>query len=764
MAKKINLTSSGTSSKYNKYLYKSNKKIIITAAVAVTAVLAVVGVVGVQMYNKSKIDSAKTSVLKFEEGIRIVPMDVIPTQDSDGDGIVNGDEISMGTDYLLADTDGDGLSDGVEKNLKSDPFNPDSDGDGFVDGVEVAAGLDPTSPTTKGVDDKSMKFTLSRSCEELTAEITGDASVYGAIVEKVALTGFSANSSIISNAYEIYNADGFDSCKLSFLIDKNKISGDCSVFRFNVSDGSFEKITSEVSESTGVVSAQITKNGTYMIADNKTIDSETKTRVHFLIDNSGSMYPDDMIPNSPENDVYFKRLDFAKQLIEKFDDTYTFAVSRFTKDYHYMQEFTDDKKRLKDILDNIKTLDENFNGTYIQYSLEECLKSFTETDEKTVNIIILVTDGDTTEDKSPDTDYIAKLAEEKNVIILTVSIGNNIDKSILNDIAQKTNGKYYSASDADLLDQVHSQIVATLDYDKTNITSSDSGAGYGFMLYNTGFVPSENGFGFEDYRTMSNDTVSFGMCLFAKKWFVGDIQLKMSDIKNDKIEADGYNFESTDFETYLENHKKLRGISLVGVTTSRFIDSSKYLDFSNKNTTALSALEDIKKESEQKGWSYKRYQFDNAVLDWTSVNLLALDVENKSDKIADAYGDSEAEFYKAVNRLNVDFYNQAAFINLSSGDSGFESLCEKLKNGEPTVVVIDGNYSLLATSMIKNADNPSEYIIRVYDPSQKDMVNELVIHKTVGCELNLDGTVKNVKNYYRAEYKSENVSLLVYQN
>ena len=45
-----------------------------------------------------------------------------------------------------ADADGDGLLNGYELLLGTDPFNPDTDGDGFSDGVEVASGSDPLNP------------------------------------------------------------------------------------------------------------------------------------------------------------------------------------------------------------------------------------------------------------------------------------------------------------------------------------------------------------------------------------------------------------------------------------------------------------------------------------------------------------------------------------------------------------------------------------------------------------------------------------------
>ena len=63
--------------------------------------------------------------------------------DSDDDGLGDGDEVAAGTDPWATDSDGDGLSDGDEIALGVDPLEADSDGDGISDGDEVALGLDP---------------------------------------------------------------------------------------------------------------------------------------------------------------------------------------------------------------------------------------------------------------------------------------------------------------------------------------------------------------------------------------------------------------------------------------------------------------------------------------------------------------------------------------------------------------------------------------------------------------------------------------------
>lgn len=57
--------------------------------------------------------------------------------DSDGDGLADGDEISMGSDPDDPDSDDDGLDDGDEATAGTDPHDPDTDDDGYSDGDEV---------------------------------------------------------------------------------------------------------------------------------------------------------------------------------------------------------------------------------------------------------------------------------------------------------------------------------------------------------------------------------------------------------------------------------------------------------------------------------------------------------------------------------------------------------------------------------------------------------------------------------------------------
>ena len=65
-------------------------------------------------------------------------------EDTDGDGLIDGDETS--SDPLVSDTDDDGLKDGEEVHgtVPSNPQLADSDNDGASDSLEVALGTDPS--------------------------------------------------------------------------------------------------------------------------------------------------------------------------------------------------------------------------------------------------------------------------------------------------------------------------------------------------------------------------------------------------------------------------------------------------------------------------------------------------------------------------------------------------------------------------------------------------------------------------------------------
>lgn len=85
-------------------------------------------------------------VSEIEERNNTAAVQVMTSLDSDGDGLLDGEEQRLGTRTDLADSDGDGLSDYDEVHTHlCNPLLADSDGDGADDAHEIAAGTDPNS-------------------------------------------------------------------------------------------------------------------------------------------------------------------------------------------------------------------------------------------------------------------------------------------------------------------------------------------------------------------------------------------------------------------------------------------------------------------------------------------------------------------------------------------------------------------------------------------------------------------------------------------
>jgi hypothetical protein len=92
--------------------------------------------------------AATGSVQEIETRNNRVALQVMTTLDTDGDGLLDGEELQLGTSVSSSDTDRDGVPDAAEvRTHGTDPLRADTDGDGSPDGHELDAGTDPLSAT-----------------------------------------------------------------------------------------------------------------------------------------------------------------------------------------------------------------------------------------------------------------------------------------------------------------------------------------------------------------------------------------------------------------------------------------------------------------------------------------------------------------------------------------------------------------------------------------------------------------------------------------
>lgn len=96
------------------------------------------------------------------------------TDDTDGDGLRDGDEVRIGTSPLFADTDGDGLRDGEEVHrFASDPLKKDTDDDGLTDADESIHGTSLTRADSDG-DGLNDSVELAHGTDPLRIDTDGD--------------------------------------------------------------------------------------------------------------------------------------------------------------------------------------------------------------------------------------------------------------------------------------------------------------------------------------------------------------------------------------------------------------------------------------------------------------------------------------------------------------------------------------------------------------------------------------------------------------
>lgn len=753
------------------------KKIILSTAALVVVAGIIVSIVTVkQNRERDRIEKAKNAVLLLETNMLIGEPDFPDDGDWDGDGVTNKNEVSEKTNIQSEDTDGDGISDGDELAVGTDPLKNDTDNDTLLDGYELMVGLNPRSSSTDGENDSQKEVTIERKVGQITVELKGNANICNTTVEELELFGIAVNGSIVSKAYDIYAEYPFKNAKVTFDLDEEKIKNmgykpeDLTVLSFDSQSLKYDKVDSTYDKANNTISAEITKFTTYVVGVEKTANQEATTRIAFLVDDSGSMYSKKFVQNgftTPENDVDFKRIDFANSLIGMIEDNVEIMISKYTAQYTRLVPFTTDKKSASAALEKIKNetlYEKNFNGTYSQQAIERCIAEFAQSGNGSYrNMLVMLTDGQSDEVNPKTAKQLAALAKKKNIIILTVGLGKDVDREWLQEMASETGGKYFTASDASSLNDVYDQIVTALNYDIVNYNdTTDSVRGY--SLYNTNFAPSVNGFTFKNFRTTTTRNMDFGMALMARDWYIGNLRLSMpgvdpKDDSKDKVSTDGYDLTGTKAANKYNSNDPLSKVT-ISALGSKFADVSEYLDYESDGSV-LQVEPSVKNDAEDSGW--KAIEYETEGLEWSKVEFLALDIANGADKIAKAYSKDDLEMLKALYHYNaMQWDDKNDEYNLVGGSEGFERLQAQLSKGVPVVTMIDNSHAVNAIGLIQDSDNHNEYVLQIYDSNYPNDIQKIYITKNIGGVFDISGdtaTFKDTKFTFNATYEGKQVGL-----
>jgi hypothetical protein len=192
-----------------------------------------------------------------------------------------------------ADSDGDGLVNGYELLLGTDPFNPDTDGDGFSDGVEVASGSDPLNPACTPLNCRS----AAGETESLITSVLDTALPASGFYEADSLTFSLLNSVLPPQGF--YEADSLTFSLLNTVLPaKSFYEADSILFSIQNLSGSGQQTSSSTpAKTSGPLSPTIggASSSAALDSDGDGLSDDEERRIGtapFNPDTDGDGYPD----------------------------------------------------------------------------------------------------------------------------------------------------------------------------------------------------------------------------------------------------------------------------------------------------------------------------------------------------------------------------------------------------------------------------------------------------------------------------------------
>ncbi len=681
----------------------------------------------------------------------------------------------MTSDYkiIVQDQDGDGLTDFYEATYsQTNSQNKDSDGDGLFDGDEVSLGLNPNATDSKGdgLNDGERKLNYTMKIDNVTIEMEGKGNFTQTSVDKYPTETLDNVSSVFDGLYAFYTQATLDNADVTITYDKKKLeetgveAKNIAVYELNEDENSFKKITTKIDEEKGTVSFSTNKFGKYFLADTSKLTSTLTTDLVFLIDNSGSMYSKDIYSSSEENDVDFKRVDVVNKLVGKLKGKYRFGAGKFTFQYKDIVTLTDDEIQFQNSVSTIKTIRENFSGTYIGAGLEGALKQFS--NEAAINrrYIVLISDGEDTDDVEGYDEKLLeeqiKIAQEKKVKVYTVGLGSVIDEENLKGIADQTNGKYFFASTDEDLEVIFNLISADLNY---NLYDTDfDGADDSVILADSGFLVGRDGFSFSNFsNTQVEYGYGYGMTLFAKLLYDKNLPEKLGATKENTPNGQIVTPEVEPKSVISEEMTTLRTYKSEALAS--IVDSP--VDFWGGIVDGTLSIKDAyKAQIATLGFTTHKTAYKSKNAKFKSYESLSFDMTpylQEEDPEESPLSDEDISLFRTLARLDITKYRDEKFYFYDNNDKAFAELKEELAKGSPVMIRINADYTVLATKLLGDAKNMNKYKIEVYDPNYAGFPKYIEVERTKYSNLPEISKVITDKYEYKFKYQGVDVGICI---
>jgi hypothetical protein len=631
--------------------------------------------------------------------------------------------------------------------MNLDPLSSDSKGDGLKDG------------------ERKLEYTFKNN--GVTLSMTGKGNFTRTSVDKYTTETLSNVTSILDGIYSLYTEAQLDDAKVSITYDKNKVSekglseNSLAVYELDEDNNTFNKIRTDIDTNASTLTFTTSELKKYFIADSSKLTSNLSTELVFLIDNSGSMYSKDEYEDSEENDPEFKRVEVVNDLIDKLKGNYRFGAGKFTFEYTELSKLTSDKDTVKNRINTIKTVSENFTGTYIGAGLKGGISQFTDGEEKNRRYIVLLSDGKDTSGDGYDDKLLEEqiaLAKEKGIKVYTIGLGNTIDEKNLKEIANQTDGKYYFAATADDLEDTFDLIAAELNYglyDTTEDNVDDS-----IIIADSGFLVGRDGFSFSNFsNTQVEHGYGYGMVLYAKLYYDNNLPSKLgakkittSDgtvVEAPAVDASGINIEGSSLRTYIPT-----SLSIL----SEFPDNFWSTSVSN---STLSINSKIKAELQSIGFTTYAVGYVAENAGFKKYESIRFDILPflQSDDTETELDDDDLDMLKVLSRLDITKYRDDKFYFYDNNDTAFNKLSTTLSSGEPVMIRINDDYTVLATKLLADSKNMNKYKIEVYDPNYSGIKKYIEIERYKFSDIAEISKVVTDKYEYKFKYQGTDVGI-----
>ena len=650
----------------------------------------------------------------------------------------------------LTDSDFDGLDDAYEMINGTNPAKPDSDSDGILDGMELKAGFDPLNPSTDGISlDSNRIVNTTVSGNGVRVEMKDISRAAQITLVPAQNTSLNGTPGMVSTAYEFYCNSNYSDAQIFFNYDPDKITAlgldpaGLGIFKYNPSKLSFEMVASEyVSGDIKAVCAHLNGNGVYALFDAKIALAAGKTQVFFLFDNSGSMYPEELCANSEENDVDFKRIDMALNLIDMLGDNVYYGAGGFSGTYTNITPISNDIEAVKAKIDNIRNVIPPFTGTQIAEALDATINEFGTINKSDRNYIILLTDGmPTTVNEAFDQQVIEK-AQSANITIFTIGLGKNINTEYLNNFAISTNGQFFQASNADALEFLYNKIENFMSYNQVVINEQTGEEG--FIIADSGFDVRRDGIGYNNFRAeFAPRGANVGIAGLIRAYFRGELNLHEDAYRlNDGMNINGYDISG--ISALADGKLNLSDIKVdILDKYTEYLNIKKKWDFKSVTGNVLYLSEETRKFAEDAGLRIitSTYDFDPPQLSPMDEFFATItgtqfrpftSYENVLIDSNICKGDDE-QIMNMIRWYNYLPESSATNVHILDfgyqGDAAFDALVDELSTGSPAVITFGGN-ALNAVRLTRDNSDPNAYTLEAYDSNSPERATLIKLTKS----------------------------------